>query len=184
MSAEAVGWVWKYSPMEKSGLLVHLAIADVTNDLHGNKLWCSTDTLRLKTRLSRRAVVYALDALVAQDLLVENVRPGRTTLYQFRMPDLPMQNLHYHDEGPVQDSHTGVQEGDTTRAESAPELKRTQPDNFSSRAKKENCDQWADVPNPKGGWTVAPCVLPAGHSGECEPVRPLELVRERKDVTG
>jgi hypothetical protein len=170
MSAEAVGWVWRFSPMEKSGLLVHLALADVTNDLHGNRLWCSTDTLTQKTRLSRRAVVTALDRLVAEGLLEEDVRPGKTTLYRFLFPDLPVQLLH----PPVQEVHD-------TRAESAPELNRTQPDNSSSYAENAQCGAWTDVEDAKS-WTVAPCVLEPRHGGPHQAARKLKLAGVRESA--
>jgi len=76
--------------MKRSALLVHLALADVTNDTHGNALWCSLATLSEKTRLDRATVVRALDLLVAEYLLEETQRPGRTTLYRFKMPQLPV----------------------------------------------------------------------------------------------
>lgn len=69
MSAEATGWVWKYSPCQGSQLLVHLAIADVVNDIHGYEFWMSTDALSKKARVARSTVTSTLADLVSAGLL-------------------------------------------------------------------------------------------------------------------
>ncbi len=86
MSAEATGWVWKNSPCEGSQLLVHLAIADVVNDLHANEFWMSTYSLAKKARVSRSTVVSTLSDLVKAgmlEVLKEGARDRTPTRYRF-----------------------------------------------------------------------------------------------------
>ena len=78
MSGEATGEVWRYSPLVGDQLLVHLAIADVVNDMNGNDFWMSTEKLARKARVSRRTVVRTLGALVDLRLL-EVVKAGGAT---------------------------------------------------------------------------------------------------------
>ena len=51
MSAEATGWVWRHSPWkgEHAKFLLHLAVADVVNDAHGNEFWMSQANLAEKS---------------------------------------------------------------------------------------------------------------------------------------
>jgi hypothetical protein len=70
MSAEATGWVWKHSPYEGAQLLVHLAIADVVNDIHENEFWMSTATLAAKAKVSRSTVTATLRDMSDRGLLV------------------------------------------------------------------------------------------------------------------
>lgn len=185
MSGTAVGWVWKYSPMEKSGLLVHLALADVTNDMHGNQLWCSVATVSAKTRLDRTTVMTAFDALVERGLLAERPRPGRTTLYQFRTPDLPVVFSDTPSDWDDQESDTPVGESDRSGRKSRHELNRTQSDNYAAPLSENQCTEWlsvAAIPVPGTHTpppTVARCILTAGHSGACEP---RVLVPDREDL--
>lgn len=69
MSNEAVGWVWRNSPYSGAQLLVHLAIADVVNDLHQYEFWMSTDGLARKAKVSRSTVVATLSDMCARGLL-------------------------------------------------------------------------------------------------------------------
>src|SRR5580765_4832179 len=70
MSAEATGWTWTHSPYSGAQLLVHLAIADVVNDLHDHKFWMSTETLARKAKVSRSTVVATLSDMVERGLIV------------------------------------------------------------------------------------------------------------------
>lgn len=87
MSAEATGWTWKHSPFSGSQLLVHLAIADVVNDLHENEFWMSTETLARKAKVSRSTVTETLRCLVDYGGLLV-LEPGgasrRPTRYQWQ----------------------------------------------------------------------------------------------------
>lgn len=86
MSAEATGWVWRNSPYSGAQLLVHLAIADVVNDLHENEFWMSTSTLATKAKTSRSTVVTTLSEMV-QNGFLELIEAGGTsrtpTRYRF-----------------------------------------------------------------------------------------------------
>lgn len=86
MSAEASGWVWKHSPYRGAELLVHLAIADVVNDLHENRFWMSTATLATKAKVSRSTVTAALSHMVQHGWLemIESGADTRTpSVYRF-----------------------------------------------------------------------------------------------------
>jgi hypothetical protein len=63
MSAEAVGWVWKHSPYRGAILSVHLAVADVVNDLHDYEFWMSMSRLAAKARVSRPTASEAIGSL-------------------------------------------------------------------------------------------------------------------------
>lgn len=69
MSAEATGWVWRHSPLTGSQLNVHLAIADVVNDVHDYQFWMSTEALAKKARCSRNTVTTTLTDLVNRGML-------------------------------------------------------------------------------------------------------------------
>lgn len=56
MSAKAVGWVFEHSPYRGHAFVIHLAIADVVNDLHDNELWMHNANLAQKARCSGTTV--------------------------------------------------------------------------------------------------------------------------------
>ncbi len=91
MSAEATGWVWRYSPFPAgAALLVHLAVADVVNDQHDNEFWMTTTNLAEKARCGRSSTVAALKTMCDLGLLeVIEVGGGRgkPTRYRFLMPE-------------------------------------------------------------------------------------------------
>lgn len=90
MSAEATGWVWRRSPYAGERLLVHLAIADVVNDVHDNKFWMKTGKLADKAKVARSTATTVLTDLCARGLLevVERgVGRGNPTIYRFLMPE-------------------------------------------------------------------------------------------------
>lgn len=88
MSAEATGWVWKYSPYTGAQLLVHLAIADVVNDANDNEFWMSRSNLAAKAKVSRSTVNEALGDMLDRRLLTmlesgaDQRRPSR---FRFEM---------------------------------------------------------------------------------------------------
>ena len=88
MSAQAVGWTWEHSPLRGTQLLVHLALADVANDLHGNELWLTQGVLAAKARTTAKTVRETLEGLVAGGYLEEldprPTRAGGRPVRQFR----------------------------------------------------------------------------------------------------
>lgn len=70
MSAEAIGWVFRHSPVTGAAFQVHLALADSANDQNGYELWMRVRTIAQKARLSEGAVRRALAELIDQELLV------------------------------------------------------------------------------------------------------------------
>lgn len=87
MSAEATGWVFRYSPLTSVAFAVHLAIADSVNDQNENEFWMNQAALAAKARTSRKTVNAALAQLVADGFL-EPVRMtlGQANRYRFMMP--------------------------------------------------------------------------------------------------
>lgn len=90
MSAEAVGWAFRNSPYRGVPLLVHLALADVTNDVHDNELWMRTDRLAAKARCdsgtARKAILRMIDDGYLA-LLEDNSPRHRASRYRFLTPD-------------------------------------------------------------------------------------------------
>lgn len=88
MSAEATGWVWKHSPYRSDPrkMLIHLAVADVVNDTHGNQFWMSNEALAAKVGSSRTYVNTVLAEMVEAGLLrVVYAEHGRTVIYEMVM---------------------------------------------------------------------------------------------------
>lgn len=91
MSAEATGWVWRNSPYTGAQLLVHLAIADVVNDVHDNEFWMSRANLALKARVARSTVTETLDDLQTHGLLLmieSGAATRKPSRFRFLMPPL------------------------------------------------------------------------------------------------
>lgn len=89
MSAEATAYVWKHSPYRGSERVVHLAIADVVNDLNDYKLWMSTKTLAKKANMSRATVCAALTKMVSMgylEVVEANKHAGKPSVYRFLTP--------------------------------------------------------------------------------------------------
>lgn len=76
MSAEATGWVWKNSPYTGAQLLVHLAIADVVNDVHENELWMSVGSIATKAKVARSTVSDTLLDMCGRRL-IERLTSGK-----------------------------------------------------------------------------------------------------------
>jgi hypothetical protein len=130
MSGKAVGYVYEKSPYTGATLAVHLAIADVVNDLHGHLLWMSTDKVAAKTRTSRRTVQTAIDTLVEDGflVLVKKATQHFPATYLFVFPEKPtiFEVSEVQSEQPeVQSTHSGVQSETSRGATIAPELNKT-----------------------------------------------------------
>lgn len=92
MSADAEAWVWKHSPYKGAAFIIHLAMADVVNDMHGNEFWASNSTLAEKARVGRQAANEAVRQMVQDGLLLVLETPRRRgqyapVRYRFLMPD-------------------------------------------------------------------------------------------------
>lgn len=133
MSSEAVGWVFKKSPYDGALFALHLAVADIVNDTHGNELWASVPTLSKKARISVRSARYGLARMCEDGLLVKIAeRPGAPTHYRFTMPENPCTECTPATAAPLQpDAPTPATDSttpatsDRTPALAAPELPRT-----------------------------------------------------------
>ena len=93
MSAEATGWVYRYSPFVGVTFWVHHAIADSVNDQHENLFWMGQCKLAKKARVSRRSAQRALALLLDAkfvELVEEGKDAGESNLYRFLFPDIPV----------------------------------------------------------------------------------------------
>ena len=93
MSAEAVGWVYRFSPYAGATFAVHLALADTVSDVHDYELWMALGKLARKARCTRRSAQKAVDTMVGDGLLilVEQSAGGRSrpSRYRMAMPRMP-----------------------------------------------------------------------------------------------
>lgn len=97
MSAEAIGWVYRHSPFRGATFLVHLAIADSVNDVHGNEFWMARANLATKARVSGESVSTAVETLREAGYVIPTEdgmddpdarkRAGRPTRWLFLFPD-------------------------------------------------------------------------------------------------
>lgn len=175
MSAEATGWVWKHSPLSGAQLLVHLAIADVVNDAHEHMFWMTTSKLAEKARVGRSATVTALRELVENGYLAvveSGGGRGRGTTFRFIFPETARRATSL--ETARSDTETARSDAETARSD-AP-IGITQELKNPSGASQQKCSEWAQVDGVKPP-TVAPCVLPDGHDGVCQPAAKPKLVR-------
>ena len=69
-------WVFNHSPFTLGTRLVHLALADVANDDHGNRLWLKRSRVAEKAKLSLASVDRALAELVKEGYLVRITEGG------------------------------------------------------------------------------------------------------------
>ena len=91
VSAEATAWVWRHSPWrgQHHKFVLHLAVADVVNDVHDNLFWMAQSNLADKAGVSRGSACKWLREAVDEGLL-EVVRDGsesgKPNCYRFVMP--------------------------------------------------------------------------------------------------
>ncbi len=86
MSAEAMGDAFRHSPHNGSALCVHLAVADVVNDAHGNELWMTRAALARKARASRGTVDRVIGLLIETgwlEVLEGGGGRGKATRYRY-----------------------------------------------------------------------------------------------------
>lgn len=125
MSAAATGLVWEHSPYRGATFLVHLAMADVVNDAHGNEFWMAVPGLARKCRLNRRTVTEAIATMVADEYL-ERLESGQAEFkpsrYRFAVEKLAASGVTDPGGGATDPSYGGVT--DPTELKSS-ELKGT-----------------------------------------------------------
>jgi hypothetical protein len=88
VSAEAMGDAFRRSPYKGGVLLVHLAVADVVNDVHDNRLWMTRASLAEKARASRGTVDTAMAAMLRDgwlELVAEGGGRGKPTEYRYHL---------------------------------------------------------------------------------------------------
>lgn len=124
MSAEAVAWVFRHSPLRSPLFAVHVAIADSVNDQHGHELWMRLDQLSTKARVSRSTTQRAVTTMIETGLLAlcdGESREGasRAVRYRFCFPDADVafdsrRVVRETDQGGLRD-HPRVVRGTTPR---------------------------------------------------------------------
>jgi hypothetical protein len=87
MSAEATGIAWRSSPWkgQHAKMLVHLAVADVVNDVHVNEFWMSHSALAEKVGCRRATVSEWFAEAVELGFVVvleDNSKAGRPNRYR------------------------------------------------------------------------------------------------------
>lgn len=91
MSGKAVGWVLDNSPYVGTQRLIHVVIADVSNEENGNRLWCSQQRIATKCKCDRKTVNACLSTMVADGylkLITDNSSHRKPNVYEFMMPTL------------------------------------------------------------------------------------------------
>lgn len=88
MSGQALGYVFDHSPFRGADFAVHLAIADVVNDLHDHEFYMQARRLADKARVSHDTAVRSLKTLVDRGYLesLGHVERSRTVRYRFLFP--------------------------------------------------------------------------------------------------
>lgn len=105
MSIEAMTDCWKLSPFRHSRshakFVVHLAIADVVNDVHGNQFWMERDELAVKAFSSLRTVAEVLHELSTTGwmaVLEAGGGRGHTTRWQYFLSGNGAADARFDDE--------------------------------------------------------------------------------------
>lgn len=99
MSAEATGWVWRHSPWkgQHAKLLIHLAVADVVNDAHGNEFWMAYASLAEKVGCGTRVVASWFAESLERglvELVEDNSRRGRANRYRLLLGEGGTHSVH------------------------------------------------------------------------------------------
>lgn len=134
MSAEATGWVWRHSQWNGQHVkfLLHLAVADVVNDVHDNRFWMSQAALADKVGCARGTVNEWLREAVecgALEVVQHNDQAGKPNVYRFVFS--LEGGVSTDDRGCQPGVQGGVSTGDTKHKS---ELNRTQEDAVSAVA--------------------------------------------------
>lgn len=78
-----MNYVWENSPYTGTKKLIHLAIADVVNDMHDNEFFMTNENLAQKATCSREYANRVLKEMVAAGALEELGRKGIVIKYRF-----------------------------------------------------------------------------------------------------
>jgi len=135
--------VFEHSPYEDSTFVVHLALADVANDLNENKIWAFHETLARKARVSDRSLSRAIATLLADGFLQKLESPQgrarRATVYRFLFRPVATVAINANDDaiGRHQERST-VATGDNLAGRAfSLEQKQIQPKGTSSRKRSQ-----------------------------------------------
>lgn len=93
MSVEASGWTWKHTPYKGVEKLIHLALADSANDMHGFRIFARQAWVADKVGCSRETANRWLKKAVEDGfirLVKDNSSAGKPNEYVFLMPDVPV----------------------------------------------------------------------------------------------
>ena len=156
MSGEAVGYVYRHSPYNGATFNIHLAIADVVNDAHGNKLWMATDTIAEKTRTNRRTVQRAIDRLCDDGFmeLVEKATQHRPAIYKFLFPTVEPVWVSEH--SGVTSDPSGVTSRTPGVTSDPPEVTPDRPNVNNSKERKELSPSSDDEQKFDEWWAIYP----------------------------
>lgn len=83
MSIKIMSWVWDQSPYDGKALLIHLALADFSND--EGECWPSQPVLARKARCSERHVRDVVSAMVGDGYLEITTPSNGTTSHRYKL---------------------------------------------------------------------------------------------------
>lgn len=120
MSVKATTYVWEHSPFTGQTFIVHLAIADIVNDLHDNRLFMGDERLAIKARTTQRTVRRARAEMVEHgylEPLTTRTHPGRPAEYRFLMPQGTVDISSAISDTPDGTTATGTADGSSEMAD-------------------------------------------------------------------
>lgn len=88
-----MGWAYKFSPYTGAAFAVHLALADVANDVNGFEIWARQRDLGMKARVRRQGVSQHIGSMIEDgflEQLEDNAAKGEPNRYRFLFPDVPL----------------------------------------------------------------------------------------------
>lgn len=83
MSIQAMNYVWEHSPYTGTKRLIHIAIADVVNDMHGNEFFMKNEGLAEKAACTRSYANQVLKEMVDDGALEVVGMKGPIVNYRF-----------------------------------------------------------------------------------------------------
>lgn len=176
MSAEASGDAWRSSPYRGDLFLVHLAVADVANDVHEYRFWMHRSSLAAKARVSRSTVDRALRTFVADGWLTVLTRGGgrgKPTEYRYNLGGVP----------PVEQPRLSdaVSEGDTASSGADTASSWGEPSSLSTQETQDAPPAASAAPSTTA-WRLARARLAAGMIVDRGPQNLARAVQAALDV--